>query len=425
MKRSYFYLTLLILAVALIVNYFDQNDLGSLTDNNTAPLDETNLLSLQHKMADYLAQIWRKPTRFVEKVDIDKNCTSTLGQTYLAGEDFYSCHPDVMNCLLQQAELKSTLTMSFLHENFRVSIRPLKVYAHPYKKKKVFYRVVSKTLRTLPAIAHTHVAYAFPLEISYGNQKLQLNLALPPDCHQVYLPEGVYAYGAINTRQKNYGESLIWSNKGRRLYLDSYPVSVRQINEWAALNNFKNLISDSSEYFPSLSLNLTQMKKFCEFYGKKLMEAHIYDAATFLWDDHDKAKLTDLLLPRSPHHWDQREAKILTCDRVLSKECVNDFKLLYYHRYSPTWAGLYNVLGGYMEAMNNPYHSDFNLKASSFYFKRDSFWHQLGRRAMWTGEGHDQQHFEWRDVKSLTQVREAPGVEEQKLEVGFRCYLEK
>ena len=147
-------------------------------------------------------------------------------------------------------------------------------------------------------------------------------------------------------------------------------------------------------HFPAHGLSIDEMRDFCRFHGKKLMEAAVYDSASFIPDSGDPQKKT---VPRTPYHWSRsRKDSFLEdsaplqkedCSKAYVRECKDILPLEENIYGSPSWIGMFQVLGGFMEAFDNPFRPHRNLKISNHELSRDSPWHRIGRRGHWDGKG--------------------------------------
>lgn len=243
-----------------------------------------------------------------------------------------------------------------------------------------------------------------------GHDNSHLNILLKDFCHETFLEEKTYAYSELPKPSE--GEDFLFDNVNQKIYLDKHLVTNREYQDYLfsiGLIN-KNKFSGDQLFLPADSLTLKDMQDYCLFRGKELMNAHFFDAATFLWNENlPGAKW----LKRSPLYWTKNnKAKIENCEQVFTKECLaaQPYRI---NSISPTWAGIQDSMGGVMEAFKNPIEPEKNLKVSSFYLNRNSSWHALGKRAKWTGEGNDIRYFNLEDAEidsGITSIR-----------VGFRC----
>jgi len=234
-------------------------------------------------------------------------------------------------------------------------------------------------------------------------------ILLENNCHEILLEESQFFYGEA-PKEKNVDDELI-DTFGRRIYLDSRLVLNFEVNEWIDAEKLSMKKTEPKKSFdPATHLTFGLMEKFCASQGKTIMMAHFFDAATFYQSEKDVPK-------RSVFHWTMmKNPKDFTCRNLFSYECLeqNRFQV---NQTTPSVRGLFDPMGGVLEAFKNPIHPNLNLKASSFYFKRNSIWHSLGKRAKWNGSSFDLSAFDFGAEQPITNDRE--------LKVGFRCMREE
>ncbi|MBL6989409.1 MAG: hypothetical protein ISR65_06510 [Bacteriovoracaceae bacterium] len=302
-------------------------------------------------------------------------------------------------------------------------------------RSKRHYKIVTKSNSSRAIIPN----YAVYVELYLPhNKEVTLPVLLEDSCHDVYLPQRVYGVGPYKLGGKK--KDWTWDNFGRDIYIDKYLVTYRDIAEWIEYSNdlenqqLHELLPSTIEQFPRPATNLTvaQMRQFCAFKGKHLLEAHIFDAASFYPFDIDEPKALNVL--RGPYPWTVRRKKFYLarpkkgeknklqkesveiskiCSKVYAKECFKEYKLKNFYTDSVTWTGIFQVMGGNFEYLRNPINSKNNLKASSHHFSYLNDWHQLGVRAFWDGLGHGVNNFHF-------QNGDTPSGQHQ-LGVGFRC----
>lgn len=246
-------------------------------------------------------------------------------------------------------------------------------------------------------------------------------LALLNSCKDHYLPERVYAYGVTQTSRAQ--DVFLWDNFGRELYLDRFPVSNREVNEWVSLDsNYKHLAkTDVSQLaFAATHLNFEEQKRYCAYFGARLMEPHLFDAASMLPSGDEK--FPEVIAPAStPWERDRSRTFLSVDDKPKVEDCkkaaVKGCEIYPYNTNSSTWMGLGDSLGFYPEAFR-PVYDRFNVKFSSIFFEPTSPWNSLGKRGIWSGEGHKAQDF------STGSLEENPFLNMDSVPVGFRCYKE-
>lgn len=260
--------------------------------------------------------------------------------------------------------------------------------------------------------------YLFTIEDKLSHKRL--NLLLSDQCQEVFLQNRIYAYGEeVTGKPSEDVEDYRFDNFNQNIYIDRHLVMNSEINDWIDFGNpnFTKGLSkiESDELFmPAAGLNYSQMENYCSFKGKQIIQAHYFDAATFL--PMDLSEVTPLKNNRSPYYWTKKKSEFREdCSLLYAKECVQK-KAFQLNSSNPSWAGIMDSMGGVFEVFRNPIDPESNLKASSFYFNFKSPWHKLGFRAGWDGEGFDLRHFDFKGIN--------PDQTVDKFKVGFRCMRE-
>src|SRR5690606_26664695 len=129
-------------------------------------------------------------------------------------------------------------------------------------------------------------------------------------------------------------------------------------------------------------------RRYCAFFGKRLLEAKLFDAATMAPSDPKNPTPDRVIRPETPWQRDHSKSFLgmarinpdyqltpLDCQLAQVKGC--DPKL--YTTDSSTWMGINYALGFYPEAFNNFLAPSDNLKLSSRLLPPSSEWHVLGK----------------------------------------------
>ena len=75
-------------------------------------------------------------------------------------------------------------------------------------------------------------------------------------------------------------------NFNQDIFIDKFRVTFRDIVEWKASLRLAYKIPDTfSPPDSAFGLTLEEMKNYCSFKGKQLLQAHIWDAATYIPQD--------------------------------------------------------------------------------------------------------------------------------------------
>jgi hypothetical protein len=301
-----------------------------------------------------------------------------------------------------------------------------------YKNKDLLIKVLDQNKKEKKLFKTVKAPYYGSLfTLVEKNEDIGINLVLRDSCRSSKLPKRVYAYGPA--KSGNYQNDIKWDNFNKTIFVDKYMVTVRDVVEWFEFSRQKSSFLLRSKYlnknlwaYPATFLNRREMEKYCHFRGKKVLSASVYDAMTFY--PYNLTKMRPKLIYRGPYPWSKKkndtflyqalmysdfQIKSEHCLKVYTKECKEINSLFKYFSESVSWVGMFQILGGYLEYVENKIDSEKNLKASSFYFKSHSSWHALGERAYWDGEGFLHINFNW--------FNKPPEKDEMSYEVGFRC----
>ncbi|MBI2519379.1 MAG: hypothetical protein HYV97_03135 [Bdellovibrio sp.] len=359
-------------------------------------------------------------------------CAEWLGDTANTSNIFLRCNPGLLQCYFGKGTPIKIETGS---EHFNVML--LADYKTNEGKSRL-YQVSNRSISDNPFSFQAGIR--IKLQITELPQYSQ-EVFLEDSCHEAFLPQRKYAYGPPSKR----GKDFLWDSVGRLIVFDRYLVTERDVREWA---DFVKLPKELDERIrrsarapslPSVELLPTDMEAFCQYKGKTLMSALVFDAASFF-----PLRLNDPLpefISRGPYPWGHREKdsfvyKIIqgdkgqinaaNCQMLYAQECQTQVTWKSFSRDSSSFAGLFQILGGVMEYLDNPLEPELNLKVSSVYFPFSSAWHRLGVRAHWDGEGHTAEHFRMFDSTSGARKEvnlDLPGGIEY-FDVGFRCMRE-
>jgi hypothetical protein len=324
-------------------------------------------------------------------------------------QQYLQCNPDYFQCFMSSKGLK------------------IKHSRHEY---------TIKSIENYKVITGANFGYVFKLKISEIDDS-QLRIKLQNTCYSTYLPNRKYSYGPVGEKQSgrkkiNELKNWLWDNFDRHIYIDKYLVTNRDINEWIKTEKLnKNLIEQKKGHFPSVGLTREEQKKFCHYKGKNLLEAHLYDASSFIPFNEDNPN--PKLVKKSPYPWNRDKRRSIfrrtqlnayddsditknICSMAYVSNCKKKYKYNPFSSNSVTWMGIYNVLGGPLESFFNPLESEKNLKLSSYYFKLNSKAHNIGERGEWNGEIGKSGRVDW-DLNERNNI-ETSGP----WEIGFRCY---
>ena len=272
----------------------------------------------------------------------------------------------------------------------------------------------------------------FGIVLEYEDGDLKREFIFYDDCKEAILPEGVYGLGEYRR-----GGDFVWDNFNRAIAFDRILVSRQDILNWldTAEVGREAELREANEgrhlrHFPAHGLLLDEMRAYCRFQGKRLMQAHIWDAASFIPADPKRSGQNAAV--RAPYPW-TRNRRSSFLERAKEEDIsleTKDCSLAYVkgceslspwanHIYGqPSWSGMFQTLGGTMEVVDNPFRPGRNLKISSRHLPPHSPWHRLGRRGRWDGEGLFPRNVNFGRY-GRQEGLEAP------LEIGFRCMRNK
>jgi hypothetical protein len=371
-------------------------------------------------------------------------CPLEIGDPAHTNPSYLRCNPNYLQCFFsgKAGETSNFFVVKKDGKSWRVKARNLFSPLGRFGEDRRYYQIVSRALKNGEEVPPWGIMVSLFVE---GHEDYSMSVVLEDVCSDTYLPQKAYPYGMANEASGLEGALLykkkkdwIWDNLGRHIYVDKYLVSTRDVIEW--IDADKGVAKEMSSWSvppttgwwsrPASGLTYEQMRRYCAFRGKQLLEAHIMDAATFFPQEKD---VPEFFL-RHPYPWTNRakesflakssKAEIVPtakdCSHAYVKECQAIIPFEYHSNDAPSWMEIYATLGGYLEAVRNPVYPLKNLKASSFYFGASSTWHQAGRRAMWDGQDFRLSNFSWVDIGNpLEKDEPVPGQDEFK--VGFRC----
>ncbi len=210
------------------------------------------------------------------------------------------------------------------------------------------------------------------LVVTYKSDKKRLKFQLDDNCHMAYLPQNLYSNGI-----KNSSESL-WDNINRNFYIDKYYVSNANIYEWNP-----TLVKEPN-YKANLSLSIKEKRKYCKSVGKSLLESHIFDAASFIYDRDSKNNYfykhrANFKKGRSFLR-QNKDLKLRDCYRAYVLGCEKLYAFKNFDSMSLTWTGINYALGAYPEVLINRFDSKLNLKSSSMFLDKFREDHRVGYR---------------------------------------------
>lgn len=374
--------------LGIILLFFRPRELTHAKKN--MPKTPTKLFTQVIKAAiPKILKLWEEGDQFI--ITDKLKCDDEILFSKKVARSYYQCQPHFWQCFWSegvggQAELEVDIFGQTFHVIAIPSFDPISSYS---KAPRFYQTVKTKDLGL-------KVPYAYQIEIKVREiPKLSQSFLLTDSCRDVLLPERVYAYGSKKDLKKN-DDGFIWDNFDRKLYLDKFYVSNQKVNEWRLLTNkLDKIINDRTLWPMPALLNLDEQNEYCHFFGKRLLEAKLFDAATMTPADLKNPKPMRPARPETPWQRDISRtflglARInpdyqltpLDCQLAQVEGCPDK----YFSTDSSTWMGFNFGLGFYPESLDNNIHPQKNLKKSSRFLAPSSPMHELGVRSFWKGD---------------------------------------
>jgi hypothetical protein len=329
----------------------------------------------------------------------------------------------------------SFIVVKMGEEKIHFYLDNIEKYQHFYSTEKRVYKYVKR--RSIEGDQIPLFAYMVRLKAKEW-PNFYLHLFLDELGKSFELPQGNYFYGqekpnlsARNQRVKdqvgstlaNNDKEILWDNYGRTIWIDTHLVTNQETNDYFLVKGEENelIVQKEKWSFPATHLSLDQQKQFCHFYGKELLTAPLFDAATF----YKMEKTEDA--QRSIYNWGKTDVQQLSkkkedrCRFILAAECTLNEESVY----SPdniSWSGFFQSMGGFQESFLNPFVPYYNIKISSHLLPMKSKYHFLGLRFNWNGKKYPESEietvgFSGEELKDLKDNM-------KKMGVAFRCYKE-
>jgi hypothetical protein len=251
------------------------------------------------------------------------NC---LDNTMPAEVDYYRCNSQILKCLGDRIGLKLE----------QVSAK----------------RIWSLTKKNINGII---TSYEFPDPIG------RVDFLLFDHCHQVELPKRVY--------KSSIGENFDWDNFYYTTLIDRFQVREIDFQQW-------------KEAYRIEADDIELRRAYCAYRGGELLDVLHFEAASSYPQVLTKPELIPLNFYAYP--WARKmkdplemEVNEDSCRMLFTEECEKKYSYNSWHTDNISWMGIYNVLGGDFELLDNKRASAV-VKMSSRYFKRQSKYHKLG-----------------------------------------------
>jgi hypothetical protein len=348
-----------------------------------------------------ILKLWEEGDRQFPKSGT--SCPEEILHDNSIGRSYYQCNPHFWQCYWQDGVIKNpSIEIDLFGQTFHVVAKPNFGPIAEFSSKLRYYQSFKRSEPGLP-LNYGHIVELAVQEIRGFTQPMILS----DSCRDTYLPQRIYGYSKVKDRREN---GFIWDNFDRHLFLDKFYVTNRQVNEWRVhTNDFKKILADRKAWPKPALLSNKEQNDYCAFYGKRVLEAKLFDAATMSPTELNNPLADKILRPDTPWQRDISKSFLgmsqINPDYQLTPlDCqlaqVEGCKEKYFSTDSATWMGFHFALGFYPEHLKNFIEPKLNLKMSSRFQAPASPWHQLGNLSKWDGE------------------------QRASLPVAFRCYEE-
>jgi hypothetical protein len=333
-----------------------------------------------------ILKIWEEGDRLLKADEL--NCPEEILLQTTVGPSYYQCQPHLWQCYWQGGIRKDPkIKIDLFGQTYHVKARAVFDAVPAYSEKSRFMELFKRRSPEL----NLHYAYVVELEVEEIPGLVQ-PLLLTDSCRDTYLPERIYPYGKVKDPRE---EGFLWDNFGRRIFIDRFYVTNQQVNAWRVLLGKGEFVLKDRKLWPLPALlTLKEQKQYCNYFGKKPLEAKFFDAATMTPGDLKNPLPDRVMRPQTPWQRDLSKsflgmARINADYQLTPLDCqlaqVQGCPVQYFTTDSATWMGFNFGLGFFQEALVNTIEPELNLKSSSRLRPAASPVHELGLRDSWGG----------------------------------------
>jgi len=348
-----------------------------------------------------ILKIWEEGDRIIKPDGL--KCDEEILFASSVGRSYYQCQPHFWQCYWSGG-VKDTppIKIEVFGQTYNVRAKASFDAIESYSKSPRFYEILKGPYESM------NFHYGVLIELSVDEiPEMTWPVVLSDTCRDVYLPQRVYGYGKVDSKKK---KDFLWDNFDRQIFIDKFYISNQQANEWRILSGeLEKVIIDRALWPHPALLSFNEQNAYCQFWGKRVLEAKLFDAATMTPSDLKDPESKRVLRPQTPWQRDLSKTFLgmsrinpdyqltpLDCQLAQVQGCQDK----YFSTDSVTWIGINYALGFYPESFVNRIDPKKNLKRSSKLFSPASEVHELGILGFWNGQ---------------TDTR---------LPVAFRCYEE-
>lgn len=352
-----------------------------------------------------ILKLWENGDQFLPKNGT--NCPEEIHNDKSVGKSYYQCNPHFWQCYWSGGVVeRPALEVDLYGQKFHIKALPSFSPVSSISPEKRYYELFKRDSISIDL----NYGYVMDVEI-LEVPNLKQRIVLSDSCRDVFLPQRIYGYGkASDLKEKEKENEFVWDNFNRNIFIDRFYVTNRQVNEWRLLKGELNKLELNREKWPMPAIiSLSDQRSYCRFYGKRLLEAKLFDAASMSPSDIKNPLPDRVFRPDTPWQRDIGKSFLgtarvnpdyqltpLDCQLAQVKGCPES----YFSNDSATWMGFNYSLGFYPESLENFIEPSKNLKTSSKFLPPSSEWHELGKLSSWKG------------------------IQLESLPVAFRCYEE-
>lgn len=374
------------LSVVGIILLFFRGGQDSLPVKPKPDTDDKLFTEIIRAAEPHIQKLWREghsfvkgPTQCKEEMEYDKS----------VGNAYYACQPHLWQCFWQGGVTGNSpaIKLELFGQTYHVKANPVFPAIEAYSQYPRYYELLKL------AGSGLNLNYGFQIELSIPELPgLTQRILMTDSCRDTYLPERIYGYG----KRPAAGEGFIWDNFDRRIFIDRFYVTHQMVNEWRILTGKSTGIEKDRKLWPQpAALSPEDQKNYCSFFGKRLMTAELFDAASMTPTDFKNPRPLKVVRAQTPWQRDLSKsflgmARINPDFQLTPLDCqlaqVQGCKEKYFSSDSASWMGMHFPLGFYRESLSNSIDPGLNLKVSSRLLPPASEAHELGHRAHWDGK---------------------------------------
>ena len=348
--------------------------------------DDKLFTEIIHAAEPQLTRLWREgyslvkgATQCKEELEFDRN----------VGPGYFECQPHLWQCYWQGGVTGNipSLKLELFGQTYHVKANAVFPAIAAYSNYPRFYELLKLSGSGL----NLHYGYQIELSVAELPGRSQ-RILMTDSCRDTYLPERIYGYG----KRPASGEGFVWDNFNRRIFIDRFYVTNQMVNEWKILSGKAESIEKNRSLWPRpAALSLVDQKKYCHYFGKRLLTAELFDAAAMTPTDFKNPRPLKVVRAQTPWQRDLSKsflgmARINPDFQLTPLDCqlaqVQGCKEKYFTSDSASWMGMHFPLGFFRESLNNSIDPGLNLKESSRNLPASSHHHELGSRTSWDGK---------------------------------------